>query len=86
MLKAYLSVIRASLILADTCGYHTQLSMVTSYIDTISVIFIKGKLLKLHAPVSIHAMSVSACVEFITDSYTLIQWSHLLLNAKSAEQ
>ena len=43
MLKAYLSVIRASLILADMCGYHAQLSMVASYIDTISVIFIKGK-------------------------------------------
>ena len=59
MLKAYLSVICASLILADTRGYHVQLSMVTSYIDMISVIFIKGKLLKLHAPMSIHATSIS---------------------------
>ena len=39
---------------------HAQLSMVASYIDMISVIFIKGKLLKLHAPMSIHAMSISA--------------------------
>ena len=60
MLKAYLSVICTSLILADMCGYHTQLSTVASYIDMISVIFIKGKSLKLHAPMSIHAMSVSA--------------------------
>ena len=60
MLKAYPSVICASLILADTHGYHTQLSMVASYIDMISVIFIKGKSLKLHAPVSIHTMSTSA--------------------------
>ena len=60
MLKAYLSVIWASLILADTHGYHAQLSMVASYIDMISVIFIKGKLLKLHAPVSVHATSISA--------------------------
>ena len=28
-------------------------------IDMISVIFIRGKLLKLHAPMSIHATSVS---------------------------
>ena len=59
MLKAYLSVIRASLILADMHGYHAQLSTVASYIDMISVIFIRGKLLKLHVPVSIHATSVS---------------------------
>ena len=59
MLKAYLSVICASLILADMCRYHAQLSTVASYIDMISVIFIKGKLLKLHAPMSIHAMSIS---------------------------
>ena len=59
MLKAYLSVICTSLILADMHGYHAQLSTVASYIDMISVIFIKGKLLKLHAPVSIHAMSIS---------------------------
>ena len=58
MLKAYLSVIHASLILADMCRYHTQLSMVASYIDMISVIFIRGKSLKLHAPMSIHAMSI----------------------------
>ena len=67
MLKAYLSVICASLILADTCGYHAQLSMVASYIDTISVIFIKGKLLKLHAPMSIHATSVSSPLNKNTD-------------------
>ena len=66
MLKAYLSVIHASLILADTCGYHAHLSTVASYIDMISVIFIRGKSLKLHAPVSIHATSISA------DSITLL--------------
>ena len=60
MLEAYLSVICASLILADMHGYYAQLSMVASYIDMISVIFTKGKLLKLHAPVSIHATSISA--------------------------
>ena len=60
MLKAYLSVIHASLILADMHRYHTQLSTVASYIDMISIIFIKGKLLKLHAPMSIHAMSISS--------------------------
>ena len=59
MLKAYLSVIHASLNSADMCGYHTQLSMVASDIDMISVIFIRGKSLKLHAPMSIHAMSIS---------------------------
>ena len=59
MPKAYLSVICASLTPADTHGYHAQLSMVASYIDMISVIFIKDKSLKLHAPVSIHAMSIS---------------------------
>ena len=59
MLKAYLSVICTSLILADMHGYHAQLSTVASYIDMISVIFIKSKSLKLHAPVSIHAISVS---------------------------
>ena len=61
MLKAYLSVICASLILADTRGYHAQLSTVASYMDMISVIFTKGKLLKLHAPMSIHTTSVSPC-------------------------
>ena len=60
MLKAYLGVIHASLILTDTCGYHAQLSMVASNIDIISVIFIRGILLKLHAPVSIHTTGVSA--------------------------
>ena len=58
MLKAYLSVIHTSLILTDTCGYHAQLSSVTSDIDMISVIFIGGKLLKLHAPVSIHTTRI----------------------------
>ena len=60
MLKAYLSVICTSLILASMHGYHAQLSMVASYIDMISVIFIKDKSLKLHAPMSIHATSISA--------------------------
>ena len=59
MLKAYPSVIHTSLISADTRGYHAQLSMVASYIDMISVIFIRGKSLELHAPMSIHTMSVS---------------------------
>ena len=59
MLKAYLGLIYASLILTDMCGYHAQLSMVTSNIDMISVIFIRGKLLKLHASVSIHTTGVS---------------------------
>ena len=67
MLKAYLSVIHASLILADTRRYHAQLSMVASYIDMISVIFIKDKLLKLHAPVFIHATSVSSPLNRNTD-------------------
>ena len=65
MLKAYLSVICTSLILADTHRYHAQLSMVASYIDMISVIFIKSKLLKLHAPMSIHTMSVSTVTKEI---------------------
>ena len=56
MLKAYPSVMHTSLILH---GYQAQLSMVASYIDMISVIFIRGKLLKLHAPMSIHTTSVS---------------------------
>ena len=60
MLKAYLSVICTSLILADTRGYHAQLSTVASGIDIISAIFIRGKLLKLHAPMSIHATGISA--------------------------
>ena len=59
MLKAYLSVIRASLILTDTCRYHAQLSMVASNIDMISVEFIRGELLKLHAPLSIHTTGIS---------------------------
>ena len=58
MLKAYLRVIHASLILTDMHGYHAQLSMVTSDMDMISVIFIRGKLLKLHASVSIHTTGV----------------------------
>ena len=60
MLKAYPRVIHASLISTDTCGYHAQLSMVTSNIDMISVIFIRGKLLKLHASMSIHTTGISA--------------------------
>ena len=60
MLKAYLSVICTSLILTDMHGYHAQLSTVTSNIDMISVIFIRGKSLKLHASMSIHTTGVSS--------------------------
>ena len=67
MLKAYLSVICTSLILADMHRYHAQLSTVASDIDMISVIFIRGKLLKLHAPVSIHATSISSPLNRNTD-------------------
>ena len=67
MLKAYLIVIHASLILADMRRHHAQLSTVASYIDMISVIFTKGKLLKLHAPVSIHATSISSPFNRNTD-------------------
>ena len=59
MLKVYLSVIHASLTLTDTCRYHAQLSMVTSDIDMISVVFIRDKSLKLHASVSIHTTGIS---------------------------
>ena len=59
MLKAYLRVIHALLTLADTCGYHAQLSTVTSNIDMISVVFIRDKLLKLHASMSIHTTGIS---------------------------
>ena len=59
MLKAYCSVTCASLILTDMCRYHTQLLTVASDIDMISVIFIRGKSLKLHAPVSIYTTGVS---------------------------
>ena len=62
MLKTYLSVIHASLILTDTHGYHAQLSTVTSDIDMISVIFISGRLLKLHAPMSIHTTGISTVI------------------------
>ena len=46
--------IHALLTLTDMCGYHAQLSMVTSDIDMISVVFIRDKLLKLHASMSTH--------------------------------
>ena len=59
MLKVYLSVIHASLTLTDMCGYHTQLSMVTSDIDMISVVFIRDKLLKLCASMSILTTGIS---------------------------
>ena len=58
MLKAYPSVIHASLTLTDMCGYHTQLSTITSNIDMISVVFIRDKSLKLHASISIHTTGV----------------------------
>ena len=67
MLKVYPSVICTSLILTDTCGYHAQLSTVTSNIDMISVIFIRGKSLKLHAPMSIHTTGVSSPLNRNTD-------------------
>ena len=67
MLKAYLSIILASLILADMCGYHAQLSTAASYIGMISVIIIKGKLLKLHAQTQVHAMSISSPLNRNTD-------------------
>ena len=67
MLKAYLTVIHASFILTDTCRYHTQLSTVASDIDMISVIFIRGKSLKLHAPMSIHTTGISSPLNRNTD-------------------
>ena len=76
MLKAYLSVICTSLVLADTRRYHAQLSMVASYIDMISVIFIEGKLLKLHAPMSIHATSISPDQTFCDGS--VVEHVHML--------
>ena len=65
--QKYGQLISASLVLADTCRYHAQLSMVASYIDMISVIFIQGKLLKLHAPMSIHPTSISSPLNRNTD-------------------
>ena len=59
MLKVYISVIHALLTLTDMHGYHAQLSVVTSDIDMISVVFIRNKLLKLHASMSIHTTGVS---------------------------
>ena len=58
MLKVYPSVIHASLTLTDMHRYHTQLSTVTSDIDMISVVFIRDKLLKLHASMSIHTTGI----------------------------
>ena len=46
------------------CGYHAQLSMVTSDMDIISVVFIRNKLLKLHASVSIHTTGISLGIPF----------------------
>ena len=68
MLKAYLSVICASLILTNMCRYNAQLSMVASDIDMISVIFIRGKSLKLHAPVSIHTTGISPLQKWVSQS------------------
>ena len=59
MLRVCLSVIHALLTLTNMHRYHTQLSMVTSDIDMISVVFIRDKLLKLHASMSIHTTGVS---------------------------
>ena len=42
------------------CRYHAQFSTVISDIDMISVVFIRGKLLKLHASMSIHTTGISA--------------------------
>ena len=61
MLKVYLSVIHALLTLTDMCGYHAQFLTVTSDVDMISVVFIRDKLLKLHALMSIHTTGVSPC-------------------------
>ena len=72
MLEAYPSVIHASLILTDMHGYHTQLSMVTSGIDMISVIFIRGKSLKLHAPMSMHTTGMSPPSLALTASPILV--------------
>ena len=57
--KVYLSVIHTLLTLADMCRYHAQFLMVTSDIDMISVVFIRDKLLKLRASVSIHTTGIS---------------------------
>ena len=59
MLKVCLGVIHTSLTLTDMCGYHVELLAVTSDIDMISVVFIRDKLLKLHASVSTHTTGVS---------------------------
>ena len=61
MLEVYLSVIHALLTLTDMRRYHAQLLTVTSNIDMISVVFIRDKLLKLPASVSIHTTDVSLC-------------------------
>ena len=80
MLKAYLSVIHASLILADMHGYHAQLSTVASCIDMISVIFIKGKSLKLHAPVSIHTMSISTPRRTVPIGTMMMEYKDILMS------
>ena len=99
MLKVYLSVIHASLTLTDMHGYHTQLSMVTSDIDMISVVFIRDKLLKLHTSVSIHTTGISpgsawTAIEFpphMLSPVTKLQlarvstlWLHSVTNSFSA--
>ena len=76
MLKVYLSVIHALLTLTDTCRYHAQLLMVTGDIDIISVVFIRNKLLKLHAPMSIHTTGISLGV-FCDCS--LFVWGHIYI-------
>ena len=59
MLEIYLSVIYALLTLTDMHGYHAQLLTVTSDIDMISVVFIRGKSLKLCTSMSIHTTGIS---------------------------
>ena len=90
MLKAYLRVIHALLTLIDMRRYHAQLSMVISNIDMISVVFIRDKLLKLHASMSIHTTGVSSPLteiltvfshcftEFLVNKTTLNFDSHLI--------
>ena len=60
------------------CGYHAQLSTVTSNIDMISVVFIRDKLVKLHASMSIHTTGVSLGI-------ILIVWSHSLISGRASK-
>ena len=86
MLGAYLSVICASLILADMRGYHAQLSTVASDIDMISVIFIRGKLLKLHAPMSIHAPGISALSQIFHVWFKTSTWQVYPFGSSTLQQ